>query len=260
MADFKVDLSRFTSTIKDCIIVPEHGIHADMPILIYCHSNSSDATEALGVGGVSFPTIRKRLAAVCDKLGISVLAFTAPNTVFGNGTWPSPAAGTGQARLKDALTYARTNGLGSGSVGTPEPYLLWGTSGGSITALRNCGLNPTEVLGCITTLTVPDLNAVVANNLGSNRAGVNTAYGRATGDTSALPASTCPVHGFSDTVPKLLVHGQSDGYVVSTGHNAVTEMGGTRGDTWSNPVGGHDDTSVSNVSEATYLDFISALL
>lgn len=259
MARFRVDTGRFTAAIKDCIIIPEHGIHPEKPLLIYAHTNSSDATESLGAGGVALPTIRKRLAAVADKLGMTVLAFTAPNTVAGNGTWPTPSAGTGQARLKDAVTYGRTNGLGSGTVGTPLPYFLWGSSGGSITTLRNCGLNPTGILGQIATLVVPDLNAIVANNLGSMRSLANTAYGRSSGDTSAFPASTCPVHGFSDAVPKLLIHGQSDGYVVSSGHNAITEMGAGRGITWLNPVGAHDDASVSNVAEATYLDWLDAL-
>lgn len=236
---------------KYAIVRPNRGALAGPPC-IYMHTNSSDATEVFGAGGVLLPSITKKLQALADTLGFTILALTTPNTYFGKG---AIADGTTswQGVVTAGIAWHKANLLGDN-----VPAVLIGASGGSIGVARRCGLDPSNIACAVTFLSVWDLNAVVANDLGSNRSGVNTAYGRSVGDASAFSAGICPVHGFSDTVPKLIVYGASDGFMVSTGHNTPTEMASGRGATFASVTGAHDDASVSNYSTASFLSFIDA--
>lgn len=254
MAACSLGSGRITASQPDVIYTPRI-LRPDAPVAVYLHSGAGLPECVNGNSAGIGVALQERLSRLADVLGLAFACPTLPFE-FGKGT-ATDATGTNtpQARLNDAITYHRASLRGHAT----KPIILLGSSSGSACALRRAGLDPTNV-GCVVTFwTVPCLNVVVANDLGTNRSIVNTAYGRSAGDTSAFSAGICPTHGFSDTVPKLLTAGDADAYSTTAGHVMSTEWASGRGATVSMVAGaGHaSDAAVSGISVATILGFVA---
>lgn len=214
MAITSVAVGRFTSAVTDVVIRPR-TLRAHAPVCAFLNSNTGSVFEA--VGGF-YPSMTTYLQRIVDQLNVAIVAPTCPTGTYGNGTIAQVGTdATCQGRLNDAIAYHKANLQGDPS----KPIILLGLSAGSTGALRRAGLDPGNV-GCVVTfMNVADLTSAYTNDVGGQRAGIGTAYG-VTYPTS-LPANTCPTHQLTDTVPKLLTHGDTDGYNIDTGHVTETE-------------------------------------
>lgn len=211
-----VQTGRFTAGVLDVVIRPT-ALRAHAPVCVYLNSNTGSCLEAVGQ---FYATMTVHLQRIADTFGVAIVAPTCPTGTFGNGTLADAGtAATCQGRMNDAIGYHKQ--VLQGDPG--RQMLLVGLSAGAIGGHRRCGLDPGNVAALVTYMNVGDLNAVVALDLGGQRSAVNPAYGRSVGDTSAFSAGICPTHGFSDTVPRLMTRGETDGYNVGAGHLTETE-------------------------------------
>lgn len=245
MAAFSVATGRSTATKVDVIGQPR--IKKSNPVVVFCHSGAGDAREALGS---VHPSMLAKTTAIVDA-GYSLIAVTQP-VGFGNGAAASTGATTCQGVVTDGIAYHRANLLG-----TADPIVLVGCSMGSTTVLRRAGLAPSAVACVVTFLTVADLTGVYQNDATFTYTDeIGAAYGVT--PPAALPASTCPVHQLTDTVPKLVTFGGDDTFSTYTGHVVTDEMTG-RGAAFRSVLGAsHDDDAVSGIDTEEVVEFIRA--
>lgn len=224
-------VGRFTASQYDCVVRP--GVIQDLPLVIYLHGAGGDGREATGY---NFPSIPAKLAALAQA-GFTVLAPTMTET-WGNSTTDS--------RIADAIAWARTN-LGIGY----DPPIFYGASHGSTCAFDYATDHVTA--GIVSVLSIPDLQNVVANNVSGLRSSVNTAYGRAAGDTTTLPAGADPATQTTalSQVAQLLYYSTDDAF--ST--NIATYATATGASLRSVGAQGHTDAAAASAPTEDILRF-----
>lgn len=256
---------RFTASVLDVVKRPRFP--RPSPVVVYLHSGVGAAIDGVEVQGYTFPALDPITTALADA-GYTIVAPTLPAGACGNGAG-SPSAGTAQARIVDAIAYARAS-LGC----TTAPVVLLSTSMGTAAALRYASLHPTLVACVVSWLSVTDLSTARFQNVGGNAAVISTAYGVANDGTTArggtpLPADTDPAFSnmvtAASAVPWLGHHSSDDSWWTTGIGNAGA--GTPCGDSYATayatkatPVNvgalGHTNASIAATSLAQVLAFV----
>lgn len=241
MAATSIATGRATASQVDARFIPSRRGIAKPPV-VYMHTGAFNATEAVSVG---FPAVGVILSKLCDE-GYTIVAGTQDVASFAKDVG-------GQDRITDAIAYCRTLGASA------SPAILIGGSMGSTDVLRYAGLNPSLVACVITWLTVACLDYAYQNDLGSNQAGIGTAYGKTF--PQALPSTADPAGATLTAAltgkPMQLWHSSDDAY--SDGASPFAAFASATGaEVHSVGAQGHTNASIALTDISLVFKFIEA--
>lgn len=224
---------RFTATFADAYIGPDNARGA--PPVVYCHGAGGDAREGFGRNA---PAIRPLLEAIAAE-GFPIVCPTATE-LWGNST--------NDTRIDNALTWVRAN-RGAGS---HAPFIV-GASMGTVSGLDWAADHACS--GLVGLVPIVDLQAMVTNNTLGLRTSINTAYGRASGDTTTLPAGSNPATMTTALaqIPQQLWYATDD----TASANITTYATAVGCDLRSVGALGHTDAAMAAASATDILRFIT---
>ncbi len=236
MTNTDLRTGRFTASVLDLSITPRHRVAR--PPVVYCHGVNGNAAQPVES---TLPGALSVLRAL-SRRGYPIVAPTL------NALWDNA---TGQARINDALTWARAN-LGASNA----PAILVGTSHGGGSALHYAATNPTLVSCVVVMVPALDWQALRVSNVLNLRASIDTAWGVVYPD--ALPVGANPAERTAALAGKPIQMWTASDDPVSENHATFAAALGMKVTSYSVGALGHSEAAVIAVNPDTVAAFVQA--